>query len=736
MRVSSTVERLDVSPGSSGVVPLEVINTSEVIESLSVRAIGLPEALVRSEPRALALFPEASGALTLTLDLPDAFPAGTYPLTFVIAGSAPGAAEAFHDLDLVVPPQPRLALTATPSLVRTRGRAAFTVEVRNEGNVPLDVALRAVDTDRTLRTSLTPSTLTVPAGAVATTTVLVRGPRQLLGSDRDRPLRVVAQATETTADVELVLRQKSTFSRGLLTALVLLSILAAWALAFVLGMREVLGADPYAKVAPPSFFVNTATAEGTLPEGMPAGAMPKEGPVPAGTGATLTGLVLGETDQQGVGRVTVTAWRQGRDAPVEVSSAATQADGSYSLAGLFPGPYLLEVAAEGYETVWYEAGTSFATGTQVDALAQQVTTGVDLAVTGDPASISGNVETGEAPGEVVVQVTAKPAWAGADPATEYVTATDAAGAYTFADLPAPGTYELSFVAEGYQPSSLSERVLGGQSRFALDVTLGAGPGQISGTVTDGSAPVGGVEVSTTMDGKPVVVGTPTIGQVGQFVVPNLKTPGTYVLTFTKAGFSTQTVVVDLGPGEQRADLRVLLAGGAGTVTGSVVDAFGIGIGGVTVTAGGSANTVTTTTLTAGSVGSFTLTGLATGSVTLTFSKAGYTPASVPVTLTDAGPPAPVTVALSSALGNVTGRVTQNGAGVPGATVQATDGTITRSTTSTASGGFGAGTYLLPDLPAGTYTVSVNTGGAVLATAVVTVRPGATTSQDLPIAGSP
>ena len=56
--------------------------------------------------------------------------------------------------------------------------------------------------------------------------------------------------------------------------------------------------------------------------------------------------------------------------------------------------------------------------------------------------------------------------------------------------------------------------------------------------------------------------------------------------------------------------RWLLSGGAGTVTGSVVDASGAGIGGVTVTAGGSANTVTTTTLTSGAVGSFTLTGLA------------------------------------------------------------------------------------------------------------------------------
>ena len=321
--------------------------------------------------------------------------------------------------------------------------------------------------------------------------MLVRGPRQLLGSDRDRPLRVVAQATDTTADVELVLRQKSTFSRGLLTALVLLSILAAWALAFVLGMREVLGADPYAKVAPPSFFVNTATAEGTMPEGMPAGAMPKEGPSRRAPARRSPGWCSARPTSRASGGSPSTAWRQGRDAPVEVSSAATQADGSYSLAGLFPGPYLLEVAAEGYETAWYESGTSFGTATQVDALAQQVTTGVDLAVTGDPASISGNVETGEAPGAVVVQVTAKPAWTGADPATEYVTATDGAGAYTFADLPAPGTYELAFVAEGYQPTSLTERVLGGQSRFALDVRLGAGTGQIAGTVTDGSAPVGG-----------------------------------------------------------------------------------------------------------------------------------------------------------------------------------------------------------------------------------------------------
>ncbi len=740
MRVSSTVERLDVPPGGSGIVPLEVINTSAVIESLSVRVIGLPDDLFRSEPTALALFPEASGALTMTLALPAAFPAGTYPVTLVVTGSAPGATDAFHDLDLVVPPHPHLALTATPSRVRTRGRAAFTVEVSNDGNVPLDIALRAIDTDRTLRTTLTPSTLSVVPGAVTSSTVLVKGPRQLLGSDRDRPLKVAAQATDTQAEVELVLRQRSTISRGLLTALILLAIVAAWALAFLLGMQQVLGADPYAKVAPPSFYAASVSEDGLTgtdenPNPPPAGALSKDGPVPAGVGATVTGVITGASDGQGVGRITVDAMRVSpTQGPIVVSSAATQADGTYSIAGLFPGSYYIRVSADGYETAYYPSSATLQASTLVGAAAQQVKAGVNMPITGLPASISGNVDTGEAPGTVAVTVTAKPAWDGADPATSYVTTADGAGAYSFAGLPAPGTYELSFVAEGYQPTTLTERVLGGQQRFALDVRLGSGTGQISGLVTDGSAPLGGVQVSTTSGGKALVVGTPTVGQVGAFVLPNLPTPATYVLTFTKQGFSTRTVVVDLRAGEIRADLNVVMSGGAGVVTGTVLDSSGAGLGGVTVTAGGSATTLTTTTLTSGAVGTFTLTGLTPGSLTLTFTKPGYTPASVPVTLTDSGPTAPVTVTMSSALGSLTGRVTQAGAGVAGATVQATDGVIVRSTTSTASGPLGGGTYLLPDLPAGSYTVSVTNGGAVLATAVVTVRPGAVTTQDLPIGG--
>src|SRR5690606_26456563 len=179
---------------------------------------------------------------------------------------------------------------------------------------------------------------------------------------------------------------------------------------------------------------------------------------------------------------------------------------------------------------------------------------------------------------IPVTVVARPAWAVEDDALSYETVAGPDGAYVIADLPAPGTYELTFTAEGYQPSTITERVVGGQHRFASRVRLGSGTGGISGMVTDGSRPLGGVEVSTTVNGAPVTVGTPTVGSVGSFVIPGLPTPGTYVLTFSAAGFGSRTVVVDLTAGESRSDLQVALQGGVGTVSGQVVNPDGSGLG--------------------------------------------------------------------------------------------------------------------------------------------------------------
>lgn len=735
MRVMNPVEVVEVEPGGSGELVLEVVNTSPVIEGVTARVLGLPPELVTVTPAVLPLFPDAVGRLALRLDLPTTFPAGRHPVTVEVVGQA-GTHVVHHDVDVVVGQQPALALAAAPTVVRARRRARFAVDVRNEGNVALDVALRSSDADRTIATRIIPSTVHVAPGAAARCLVDVKGPRQLFGGDRDRPLRVEATALETSAVVALVLRQRSLVSRGLLTALVLLAIVGTWAAIFLLGIRSVLGAEPVTKVAPESFFAAT-TLEGTAGAGgsiAPAGALDRSGALPAGLGAALSGTVLGASDGEGVGRITVEAHRRTRDGLQVVGSAATQQDGSYVVAGLFPGQYLLSFRAEGYDTVWYPSAPDETGAQAVAGRAQEVTAGLDVAVVGQPASITGTVDVGDVSSPVPVEVQARAVWRGEDDPLVVTTTTDDAGAYVLTGLEAPGTYELTFTAEGYRPTTITERVTGGQERFATTVGLTSGTGQISGTVTDGATPVGGVTVTTTVDGADVVVGTPTVGAVGTFVLPSLPTPGTYVLEFTRDGFTPRTVVVDLAAGQSRSDVAVQMRGGAGTVSGRLVGPDGQGLGGATVSVGGGPTAVTATTLTTGTVGAFTVAGLEPGVYTLTFTLPGWAPQSVPVDLTS-GTSLPLTVTMRPSLGTVEGRVLRDGAGIAGVEVVATDGQRTWTATSTAVAGRPAGYYALAQLPSGTYTVTVSQSGRVVETAVVRVTAGGTVTQDLSLPGA-
>ncbi|MDQ1745455.1 MAG: hypothetical protein QOE23_3794, partial [Pseudonocardiales bacterium] len=313
------------------------------------------------------------------------------------------------------------------------------------------------------------------------------------------------------------------------------------------------------------------------------------------------------------------------------------------------------------------------------------------------------------------------------------TITMAGGKYRLTNLPAPGTYELSFTAPNYQATTVVTTVAGGQNRFQSTVRLSVGNGQIGGVVTDGHQPLGGVAITTTVNGKDVTIGTPTTGTVGSFVIPALPTPGTYVITFSAPGYGAQTSVVQLGPGQSRSGLSVALAAGVGSVSGVLTDSDGSGLGGATVTVGGAPTTMTSTTLTTGAVGYFSFNALPTpGSYTLTFSLPGHAAATVPVQLSAEGPPPRVKAVLATALGRITGVVTgPDGSALPGASVVATDGRQNwKSQATGAGGGLPAGGFLLTDLVPGTYTVTASMPGFNQQTALLRVTAGGTTSQDL------
>jgi hypothetical protein len=269
---------------------------------------------------------------------------------------------------------------------------------------------------------------------------------------------------------------------------------------------------------------------------------------------------------------------------------------------------------------------------------------------------------------------------------------------------------------------------------ANTVTLTSSAGTLGGTVTDGQNPLGGVTITASANGRSVTSATPTSGAVGQFTIPNLTTPSTYLLSFTKPGYGTQTVAVNVGPGQSVTNLSITMQGGAGQVSGAVSDAAGNPLGGVTVTVNGASGTASSQTLTGGAVGTYLISGLTTpGDYTVTFSLSGYISQTLAAQLSSNGSVNGLDVTLPLDVGTITGSVVSGSGATPlsGVQVSITDGThvVTTQTASSPPGGF-----KVSGIAPGSYALTFSLTGYESQTALVRLGPGA--SQSVPITLQP
>jgi hypothetical protein len=733
MQVSTGQREIAAEPGSESRILVKVVNTGNIIDGLSARVVGAGSASVRAEPAMLPLFPEAEGEFALTLDVPDSQPAGRHPLTVEVVSHTTGTV-AHADVDLEVPARPLLSVVREPRMIRTRRTGRFVLAVGNRGNVPLDVTLASTPGDAGTTVGLNPIMLRVDPGTTTSVMAKVRGPRLVTGAEVERNvgIEVVARPADAadsgvepdpvlTESTSLQLRQRPLISRGLLTFLILAAVVGLWAAVFLFGLINVFASDPLTKTAPASFFgeadleasavdsdgdgrVEAAAETGEEP---PVGALPKEGLMPPGVGGQISGTVTANSDGTPVGRILVTAYRTGPDGrPIQMGASATQSDGSYTLAGLFPTSYLLKFSARGHDDVWYGARQEGRPPEEVTAEAQTSLDGVDVVISGRPGSISGVVDPGDTVSSVPTRVSARLLSSSGDAPVAARTTTDSEGGYTLTGLDAPGTYEISFLAPGYRATSVVQRLAGGEDRIQPKVLLSSGEGQISGVVNGDDGPLGGVTVTTTVDGSPLSVITPTTGIVGAYSLQSLPTPGTYVVTFSADGYGERVVIVDLGPGESRTSLDQSLTAGTGSITGVVRGPDRAGLGGVEVVVGGAitvdGSAPTTTTVTSGAVGSFAFSDLtAPGDYTLTFTAPGFAPETRPVRLEADGPASKIDLTLTRQLGSITGAVVDDGKRVVGVPIIATNGLDTLRTTSSAPGGaLSDGGYLIPGLDPG------------------------------------
>lgn len=768
MRVSTDVRLVAVAPGATATIVVDVTNTSSIIDGVTARLIGLDDGAVRVEPALLPLFPDTTGQLVLTVDVPDTHPAGTHPVVVEVLSHTTKEL-GYADVSLDVAPRPMVALRSTPRLVRARRSGRFVLEVDNPGNIPLEVALTAAPSEPGVVLRLTPSTLRVEPGTSSPVMAVLKGPRMITGSEIDRTSDVLLVGrrveslpddSETPAELEasthIQLRQRPVLSRGLMTAMILLSIIGVWAAVFVFGLATAFKDDAITKSAAPSYYQGLNGTDTDLAAADTALFLDKDGLVDPDVGGGISGEVLAATDQRPVGRVLVKAFRPGKPDPI--ATAATQTDGTYELTGLFPTGYRLQFSADGYRTSWFpsepdpseqpgDADTTSADGeadtgpllidvepgTTVEASDQPVL------VTGRPGTLSGHVATpdGTAGAGTTVTISLLTNGVIGTAGTEPVQ-TDAAGDYSFTGLPSPGTYQLVFATEGYANTSVVDELDGGEDLRRPDVLLGADDGSITGVVTDDAGnPLGGATVTTNVSGAPRTVVTPTQGVIGSYSLQDLPTPGTYVVSITAPDHGTETRTVKLGAGKSTSR-DVVLPSGTTSISGRVFGDSG-GLGGVTVTLGGvvgaDGTAPTTTTLTEGAdtVGRFSLNNVPPGTYTMTFEHPDYAPQTQPVVVVVDAAVADTEVRLTDRLGSIRGRITAFGTDdvlVPGATISATNGTAVATAVNGNAGDAAAGGllsdggFLLTGLEPGWYSVTAQADGYRQRTALVEVTAGA------------
>jgi hypothetical protein len=719
MRVELRTPFVETRPRETIRVSLAVQNTSEVIDEVTFHVVGIDSANVLSDPPRLALFPGAEGVASLSITIPEAFPAGEHLLPIEVVSSTDPTDVATVDVRLDVAVDDDVEITAKPRTLTGKSRGEFEVLLTNRGNRPIDLTLVASDTEFALRHEFEPPFVSLPAGHEVVTLLRVAGRRPIVGANAIRHITITALGPDRQLDAEVTFSQLPRLRRAPITFLILASIIGLWAIIFTFAINSSLDDTPSTKEFPQRALESIAAAVNAEEAVVGAAAARLD---PMTTGGTVTGVVVARNTQEPVGRITVEAIRQTRDGPRLVTAAATDENGAFELVGLIPGRYKFRFTSPGFEDVWYpdapteEVAQEIRVGSGDELEVQQV------AITGLPGGIVGSVDVGEAVAAVTVNVTARAVVDGAVGEVVAEATTDSSNTYSLAPLPTPGTYELTFTAAGYQTASSQERIDGGQIGVANTVRLSAGPGSIRGMVFAGGEPLGGVSIRATSGDQQWATATPTSGVVGAFELVDLPTPGTYTLTFELDGYGSETIAISLGPGASRNDVRIEMIGGTGTITGKVTS-DGVGLGDVTVTVTGGPGTGQTTTLTAGDIGAYRLSGLPTpGRYTLTFSSPGYRSETVSVDLSSRQSASGVDVELRPALGSIGGRVVDDVTGTPidGVEIVMTDGTEEKSSLSASSP---PGEFLLGGLRAGAWSATFTRPGYVSRTVLVVLEPG-------------
>jgi hypothetical protein len=718
LRASISPDRTMAYAGIPVFATVTVANTADLVDAFEIRVLGVDRSWVQCSPDRLQLFPQTTGEIDVTIDLPDDFPAGLRTLTIQIRSELKPDRPTLLTLTLEVDSRPRINVQVQPVMISAGSRATFGVTVQNQGNNPVVARLVVDDPESVVTGVFDRPEIDIPPGEQRNTPFRVSAKRPWAGAPAIRTLSIGVEGGLEGSEQMITFVQTPRVSRMLFSFVGLLIAASIFGIVFSRNLKNV---------------VDATTTDSKILEQAFGDADPSEGVEPG----TITGTVVARTSKSGIAGATVEIYlSEIPDQPIR--SVATSDDGTFIIDNLGPGPFRVRALAAGFDSRWYGDVSAFENSPDLKIDPGITKQAIDLLLGGQPATLKGIVVGGNVEGASVDLIVPASVTGGTQDAVLGNVVVDDTGVFEFQSIPAPGSYDLRVRKVGSITTKLSFELTGGETRTGVTVQLRTGDGSLSGLVNSPDGPLGAATITITSPDQTASTLSLTTGIVGSFLIPDLLTPSSYAVTITSPGFAAKNLTVSLSSGQKITDLNVLLSPSFGSISGLVRDSRGIALGGVPITASDGETTLTTTSVTvddpatpnSNEIGSFSIIGVpAPGVFTVTIGGGNYSTVVRNVVLRSTSLNESLIVDLTASTGTISGAVRDGSGPVGGVTVRIANGTTSRTTTSASSciapNTTCVGTYRLDNIPTGAYTITFSRVGSVTASRQVVVTAGST-----------
>ncbi|MEX2372295.1 MAG: hypothetical protein WD800_00690, partial [Dehalococcoidia bacterium] len=201
-------DHLSLTLGERTSIEVKVFNGSPIVDEFRVDLVGpwidpIRGEWVTARPSTLALFPNTSGVVVLTLDVPAASQllAGRHVLGVRIRSMTNEMHSYVAELPVTVNSQPAVALHLDPQAAGGGSTASTHIVARNLGNVPVNLWLSMTDPANTIEYGAGETEVLLPPDEEVRVPLHLRGRRPLLGAGIVRIYTVQADIEDRAGDV-------------------------------------------------------------------------------------------------------------------------------------------------------------------------------------------------------------------------------------------------------------------------------------------------------------------------------------------------------------------------------------------------------------------------------------------------------------------------------------------------------------------------------------------------------